>query len=214
MRRCNLNRFATGGTPDTRTMLHTLMQTCVARTSCCCARIAGARKGKHCSTGAHLTLFALQGVLVQKTWAGCYGCRTSFVDSESCPETGLKPDPCNAPPHLALSVSTYAAQLAWWFAHFPRARFKFITSKELHVQDPTPILNDILAFSGIDAAPFQAEMLRNVWEHNGGYDVTNLSSLDHKAIKFLQLYFQQANADLDALLGPDFGGIPPETLLE
>ena len=146
----------------------------------------------------------------QHTWADCYGCRTSFADGSFCPKQGPKPGPCTASPHMTLSVSTYAAQLAWWFAHFPRDRFKFITSKQLHAKDPIPILNDIRAFSGIDAIPFRAEMLRDVWGYNGGYNITELTPLDRKATNFLQLYFRQPNADLDALLGNEFGGVPSE----
>lgn len=119
--------------------------------------------------------------------------------------------PCAAQPHLTLSVSTYAAQISWWFAHFPRDRFKFITSAELHAHDATPILNEIIEFTGVDAVPFEPSMLRDVWGYAGGYNVSSLSPIDLKAASFLRLYFRQAEADLRTLLAPlGFRGTPVE----
>lgn len=153
----------------------------------------------------------MQGLLFPKSWAECYGCRATFVDKSTCTSWAYHDEPCHAPPFLTLSVSTYAAQLAWWFAHFPATQFKFVTSSDLHKRDPTPILNSIIDFMGLKTYPFRPSMMRDVWGYDGGYNITNLSPLERKAVEFLQLYYRQSELDLQALLAPlEFQGIPAE----
>jgi hypothetical protein len=114
----------------------------------------------------------VQGELFPKTWADCYRCKTSFTDASACSTWWrLRKGPCTAGPFLTLSVSNYAAQVSWWFAHFPRSQFLFLTSDELHAASPVPVLNKILAFVGLSgsATPFADYMLRNVWGYSGNY---------------------------------------------
>ena len=152
----------------------------------------------------------LQGARRPKSWADCYQCRASFADAATC-AVKKSAGPCHATPFLTLSVSTYAAQLSWWFAHFPKERFKFVTSADMHTRDPTPILNSVIDFLGLHAPPFEPAMMRDVWGYNGGYNITDLSALDLKTVEFLQLYFRQGTADLNALLAPlNFKGVPVE----
>lgn len=153
----------------------------------------------------------VQGLLFPKSWAECYGCRATFVDKAKCSSWSFHNEPCHAPPFLTLSVSTYAAQLAWWFAHFPASQFKIVTSADLHVRDPTPILNSVIEFAQLETKPFVPQMMRDVWGYDGGYNITNLSPLERKAVEFLQLYFRQSDLDLNALVAPlGVGAIPQE----
>jgi hypothetical protein len=154
---------------------------------------------------------AVQGLTRAKSWSDCYGCSVTFTDKQACAAWSYHTEPCRQAPFLTLSVSTYAVQLAWWFAHFPAHRFKVMTSADLHTIDPTPILNSIIQFSGLHAHPFNKTMLRDVWGYNGGYNITDLSAIELKTVQFLQLFYRQAELDLRALLAPlGFAGIPSE----
>jgi hypothetical protein len=153
----------------------------------------------------------VQGEFPAKTWADCFGCIISFAAEKECNQWRLHKEPCRAHPIMTLAVSSYAAQLAWWFAHFPPDRFKFFTSTDIHATDPIPFLNSILEFMGLEAHPFSMEILKNVQGYKGEYNITDLSTLDLKAVRLLQLYFRQANADLRELLAPlGVGSIAPE----
>jgi hypothetical protein len=153
----------------------------------------------------------VQGALFPKSWADCYRCRTSFADAASCAALPRRRSPCAAQPFRTLSVSMYAAQLSWWFAHFARDRFKIVTSADLHTRDIIPLLDSVIAFTGIDAPNFEPSMMRDVWGYSGGYNITDLSALDLKSVAFLQLFFRQADADLRELLAPlNFSGMPAE----
>ena len=156
----------------------------------------------------------MQGSMFPKTWVDCYGCRTSFADGAACAQRRGGRRVCEAPPFLTLSVSMYAAQLSWWFAHFPQNRFMVVTSAEMHAADPTSILNSVSEFTGIHAQPFYPAMMRDVWGYSGGYNATDLSTLDLKAFEYLQLFYRQANADLQALLAPlNVSALPHEVQL-
>eukprot|EP00892_Ulva_mutabilis_P006868 jgi/Ulvmu1/4553/UM002_0281.1 len=136
-----------------------------------------------------------------KTWSECYSCKVTFPSKKTCDHSWrFNKQPCHAQPFLTLSVSMYAAQLSWWFGHFPKSRFMFINSDDLHGKDPLPILNMILDFAEVDGPYFQEKNLQNVWGYNGGYNKSEVSDLDLHTIKFLELFFRQADHDLKLLL--------------
>lgn len=155
----------------------------------------------------------LQGQLYPKAWDDCYRCKFTFANETVC-RSLLKWDkqPCHAPPFLTLSVSQYAAQLSWWFAHFPKSNFMFLTSSELRKGDPVATLNKVIQFMDMPIPSFRADMLKNVWGYNGGYNKTELSPLDLHTVRFLNLFFRQSNLDLADLLKDhsSFFSIPPE----
>lgn len=155
----------------------------------------------------------LQGQLHPKAWDDCYHCKFTFANETVCRNV-LKWDkqPCHAAPFLTLSVSMYAAQLSWWFAHFPKEKFMFITSNELRKGDPIPTLNKVVEFVDMPIPDFRQEMLKNVWGYNGGYNRTELTPLDLHAVRFLSLFYRQSNLDLAELLKnhASFISIPPE----
>lgn len=143
----------------------------------------------------------LQGQMFPKTWSDCYSCKVTFPSKRTCKEPWhFNKQPCHAQPFLTLSISMYAAQLSWWFGHFPKSRFMFINSDDLHGKDPLPILNMILDFAEVDGPYFQQKNLQNVWGYNGGYNKSELSDLDLHTVEFLELYFRQADHDLKLLL--------------
>jgi hypothetical protein len=143
----------------------------------------------------------MQGKRPAKAWADCFGCTVSFASKEECSKLRLHKEPCDAKPIHSLSVSTYAAQLSWWFSHFLPDRFKIVLSSDLH-SNPMPILNSIIKFMGLDAGPFKPGMLQNVRGYMGDYNITKLTPLERKTVRLLQLYFRQATADLRELLAP------------
>jgi hypothetical protein len=160
-----------------------------------------------------VTVAPVQGQLFAKTWADCYGCKVTFPNPKVCASPLVwNKQPCHARPFLTLSVSMYAAQLSWWFAHFPKSQFMFITSNELRKDDPLPVLNKVVAFMDMGMPRFRADLLKNVWGYNGGYNITDLSPLDLHTVQYLQLFYRQATQDLEQLLQgrADFSGIPPE----
>lgn len=76
----------------------------------------------------------------------------------------------------------------------------FINSDDLHGKDPLPILNTVLDFAEVDGPYFHQKNLQNVWGYNGGYNKSELSDLDLHTVKFLELFFRQADHDLKLLL--------------
>ena len=163
-----------------------------------------------------LRVGVLQGQAHPKAWDDCYHCKFTFANETVC-RSLLKWDkqPCHAPPFLTLSVSMYAAQLSWWFAHFPKEKFMFITSNELRKGDPIAPLNKVVQFMDMDIPDFRKDMLKNVWGYNGGYNRTELTPLDLHAVRFLHLFFRQSSLDLAELLKDDesFLSIPPEIVM-
>jgi len=131
----------------------------------------------------------------------CYSCKVTFPSKQTCQQSWrFNKQPCHAQPFLTLSVSMYAAQLSWWFGHFPKSRFMFINSDDLHGKDTLPLLNTILDFAEVDGPFFQEKNLQNVWGYNGGYNKSELSDLDRHTVTFLELFFRQADHDLKLLL--------------
>lgn len=145
--------------------------------------------------------YLVQGQLFPKTWSDCYSCKVTFPSKQTCQQSWrFNKQPCHAQPFLTLSVSMYAAQLSWWFGHFPKSRFMFINSDDLHGKDTLPLLNTILDFAEVDGPFFQEKNLQNVWGYNGGYNKSELSDLDRHTVTFLELFFRQADHDLKLLL--------------
>ena len=75
-----------------------------------------------------------------KTWHSCFQCHYSHVDSNACTSLNERDrqllQQCNN--HFgfgALSVSNYAAQLAWWLNFFTPDRFLIISSRELRDEE-------------------------------------------------------------------------------
>lgn len=93
----------------------------------------------------------------------------------------------------------YAAQLSWWFAHFPKSSFKFIKTEDLS-HDPLPLLDSILEFAEVDGPVFDEIDLSSVGKVDEGYSVSDITDLDEYAMQFLQLFFRQATRDLDHLI--------------
>lgn len=75
-----------------------------------------------------------------KTWHSCFQCHYSHVDSSACNSLNDRDrqllEQCNQ--HFGfgmLSVSNYAAQLAWWLNFFTPDRFLIISSQELRDEE-------------------------------------------------------------------------------
>eukprot|EP01025_Chloroclados_australasicus_P020203 TRINITY_DN21272_c0_g1_i1.p1 TRINITY_DN21272_c0_g1~~TRINITY_DN21272_c0_g1_i1.p1 ORF type:complete len:236 (-),score=15.24 TRINITY_DN21272_c0_g1_i1:55-666(-) len=153
--------------------------------------------------------------VVKQTWGSCYGCKVTFPEPETCESRSIfGKQPCNAGSFATIGVSTYAAQLAWWFAHFDPSRFKIVKSYDLHHHNQKELLNSIVEFSQLERPRnFTQGELNNVWGYEGGYQVSDLTQSEVQMARLLRLYFRQADEDLQKLLSkthPEVGPIPVE----
>ena len=166
------------------------------------------------------------------TWFSCFGCsvdRPGIGRDEVC--SAKEPPPtCNAL-RYGIAVSTYAAQLSWWFSFFPPDRFLILRSTDIENPDlskKVDILNKIKAFAGVAGDDFtlpgkdemntpvkgERRWWGGVHTNPGAYNVKKLHVQDAKAMLLLRLLNRQPLADLTSVLHkhyqPDFPELDEE----
>ncbi|CAD7699169.1 unnamed protein product, partial [Ostreobium quekettii] len=142
-----------------------------------------------------------------KGWNECFGC---LINDESISkychgrwymfDNGPNNQRCHDLASDIVSRGLYAAQIAWWFQHFPPEQFLFINSNELF-EDPVREMNRVANFTGLDV-PFTSDMLRrekkgakNTGEYGKFHD-----ALVEESKEMLRKFYLRPNEDLYELL--------------
>jgi hypothetical protein len=115
-------------------------------------------------------------------------------------ERNLMPQLRYARPHAYFSRGLYAEQLASFFARFPRAQMLVLRHEDVAAR-PDYVAADFHRFLGVPELPETAQALGRV----NAAETARHEPLSPSLRRLLVERYRAANANLAALLGPDFG---------